>query len=149
MIVTRKRRGRRGLGYSSEDAGADSAYLELFAGQPADLAVLSAGFGIQPSTPSAPSGCSTWDMLYGNLTGDYSGCIVNNQAVIQQVPINAAAAGYSPAVVAVTQQTASQQEAMVPSDVATIVASQDSGTPSWVWLALGGVALFAVAELLK
>jgi hypothetical protein len=137
MIVTRlgKLRGRRlGQAYDSAYQGYSNADPSL---------------NPTPVMPAAPSGCSTWDMLYGNLTGDYSGCIVNNQAVIQQVPINAAAAGYSPAVVAVTQQTASQQEAMVPSDVATIVASEQSGTPSWAWLALGGVTLFAIAELLK
>ena len=92
------------------------------------------------------SGCTTMDMLWGNITGDYSACVADNQAVIQAVADNAQMY-YGGSVGQVTQDAATAQEAMVPSDVANVVATQPS--LEWIWWALAGLAVFAVVELAK
>ncbi len=103
------------------------------------------------------SGC-VWDYLLGKSAFD--ACLTAaNQNQIQSVVQNAQAAGYSPAVIAVAQQMATQQEAQVPADTqntdtfynlpaSPFIPSAGPGTnwadpttwPAWAWmaLALGG-----------
>jgi hypothetical protein len=111
------------------------------------------------------SGCTTLEMLWGNLTGDYSACVAENKAMVQAVGINAGAY-YTPPVASLTQAIADQQSTQVPADVADAVASEPSytdalgmglglssyaGTPgsasNWVWWAAAAAALFAIVEL--
>jgi hypothetical protein len=148
MIVHhRARRGLRGLGYDSSDASADLAWLQFFSGQPSALVAYSAA---NPNVQPDLSGCSTWQILWGNLTGDYSGCIAANEAMIQSVPANAIAAGYSPDVVSSIQDEATEQEAQVPSDVYSIVNTQPpSPSANWFWWVLGGFGVFVLLELRK
>lgn len=95
--------------------------------------------------------CSLW-LLF---TGEYQACvqkqslIAAGQAQIQTVPDNAVAAGYSPEVVAVAQQTATQQESLVPGDVNAIASLPSGVTPPWVWLALAGGGVLLALNLFR
>jgi hypothetical protein len=115
--------------------------------------VFETAYGVMDATASyaspipvaAPTnGCSTWNVLWGNLTGDYSGCIAANQAMIQAVANNAAAY-YGGNVAEVTQQEASTQIAQVPGDVYGQLASQ-STIPLYVWLGAIGLGILLVVR---
>lgn len=107
-----------------------------------------------PMAPSSTSGCSTWNMLWGNITGDYSDCIAANQALIQQVPNNAATYyGADSTAAQVAQKMATAQQALVPGDVFNTVASYQAlpapsflGVQWWVWAILGGGAALLVLK---
>ena len=104
----------------------------------------------ETTNPVTPSGCSTWDMLWGNLTGDYSGCVQANEAMIASVAANAQAAGYPAPVIQAIQGTAAAQEALVPGDVAVAVASNAPvgpvNIPWYLWAIGGGVILLLVLK---
>jgi hypothetical protein len=108
------------------------------------------------------TGCSVWDWLTGACGAKIAtkAMQIPNYQQIQSVPANAAAAGYSPEVVAIAQRTADTQSAQLPADAASIanyystsfpglnltgaVLDPLSTVPPWVWLlglAAGGLLL--------
>jgi hypothetical protein len=137
MIVGTQRR-RRSLGQDSI-IGNDADVALWLSENPASASV----------TPvSGGNGCSPWQMFWGNLTGDYSGCIAANQAVVQAVANNAAAF-YPQNVAQATQSMATIQEAGVPIDVYSAANSATGAVATWAYYALAGLAMFAVIEIAK
>jgi hypothetical protein len=129
-----RRRGLRGLG--------------------ADLSITNLPTVSTPSPAPTASSCSYWDFFFNAPA--WQAC--QRQAAvaqIQSVPANAAAAGYSPDVVAAAQAAADAQIAQVPSDVAYIASTDNAGTlvtpasvPAWVWyVGIGAGALLLIAAL--
>ena len=115
-----------------------------------------------PNPNSGVDQCSTWDFFFNPST--WKACeTAQGQAQIQTVPQNAAAAGYSPSVVAVAQAAANQQSAQVPADVANVAQfysagqllanvqnpSSPFGLPTWVWWVVGGIASVFVLKAVK
>jgi hypothetical protein len=155
-VITSTARRRRGLGIVPISDAAGNP-VTPWSSTPAVI-----------TTPaSGGSGCTTLDMLWGNLTGNYSGCVQDNQAMIQAVSDNAQMY-YGGEVGAATEGAAEGQESGVASDVGNVVATQPtyldelgselglgtySGTPgsnsSWIWWVVAAVAAFGVIELAK
>lgn len=105
-----------------------------------------------PSTAYAVNqGCTAWDALLQQL-GLGTPCDDANEAMIQQVPINAVSAGYSPEVVAATQATANEQAAQVPGNDAVILNADFNSsppTPWYFWLAIGAGIFLVVKAVTK
>jgi hypothetical protein len=143
MYLQAKTRKRRWLGA----AGAPSSISDWM-----DIAAVGAAGGIAAggmnplaAVLSPDTSCSTWDFFF-NPTAWQSCEAALATAQIQSVPINAAAAGYSPNVVAVAQATADAQTDFVPSDVANMAQYYGAGQivtpgsiPTWMYIA-GAVA---------
>jgi len=96
-------------------------------------------------TPSTTPSCSTWDFFFNDAA--WQACQRGLEvAQIQSVPANAAAAGYSPDVVAVAQATANEQSGFAPADVSNISTFYGAGQlvtpaaiPTWLYV-VGAIA---------
>jgi hypothetical protein len=100
---------------------------------------LTSGFGVS-------AGCYPWDINCANKVPR----IQQGQAQIQDSVNRAKAAGYPQSVVDAMQQAADYQKAQVGLDVGSIDASLvppgPLNIPTWMWLAAGAAALWAVTR---
>ena len=154
MFIARqkRRRGFRGLGYDSSDWSMDSAYLKLLAAGPygAPAAALNveqvAASQNLPAPLPRPAACSWYDYIWPTQA-----CTdALNAQQYQSVPINAAAAGYPASVVAVAQQSADENTALIPVDDASVYGAYAptaaTAIPFWAWVAGAAVLVLAVTR---
>jgi hypothetical protein len=137
IIRSRWQKGFRGLGqYDDETGFIDSDPSLLSPGSP--------GTTNNDSLPR-PSACSWYDYIWPTEACS----LALGQQQIQQVPINAASAGYPVPVVAATQDTANQQSQDFAVDNALIFNPPTSSASTWPWYywALLAAGLFVAVEV--
>jgi hypothetical protein len=157
---SRGRRGLRGFGYSSDDAAADLAYLDIFTGNVAPIVGLSVASGAQPTAPGdplatgLPNGISWQNLTSGTLSPAQVALLqAQGQAGIQQVYNNAVTyyGADSPAAQAVAAILPAQIQGVV--DDLNALNPQPATDPllnatgiAWYWWALGALGVFLALE---